>query len=662
MRHDALSITLSIRIEVFVLIILQVNGLTKTFSGEPIIENAQLSIREGDRVALVGRNGAGKSTFLKIIAGELNKDAGQIIMPKDLTIGYLEQHAHLHSERAIWDEMMTVFEPLIALEQEIRALEQQMSTLHPETDKTTYDEVMKKYDYLQNEYTTKGGYVYEAETRAVLNGMQFFEEDYTKRVSTLSGGQKTRLALAKLLLTRPNLLILDEPTNHLDIQTLEWLEGYLSAYRGSILIVSHDRFFLDKIVNVTYEISRRHVTKYNGNYSYYVTEKAKNYEIERRRFEKEQTEKAKLEEYIARNIARAATSKMAKSRRKKLERTNWMDAPDGDERSARFSFTTDQPSGQDVLQCTNLSIGYEQPVASQLNGRAYRGDRIAIVGPNGVGKSTLLKTIIRRIPPLAGEIFYGTNVTFGYYDQEQATLLGNGTVLSEIWDDWPMMNEGDIRSLLGSFLFSGDDVEKPVSALSGGERARLSLAKLMLEKANTLILDEPTNHLDLDSKEVLENALEDFDGTLLFVSHDRYFMNRIATKVIELTEDGLVEYLGNYNYYLEKKQEMLELQQLEEEETTVEVNEKPSIALSKERKRERRKITRKIERLEKELATLDDTIERLMEEMSSPELANDHVALMDLQKQVDEASEEKDLCEVEWLETQETLEQFDREQ
>ncbi len=643
------------------MIVLQVNQVTKSFSGVPILENAKLTVRDQDRVALVGRNGAGKSTLLKIIAGELPYDSGQIIIPKDISVGYLDQHAEMDSSLTIWEEMMTVFQHMKMLEQQIRTLEIEMSSLSPHTDEQRYTNVLSQYDHLQQTYASKGGYQYEADTKAVLNGMQFYEDDYDKQVSTLSGGQKTRLSLAKLLLTHPDLLILDEPTNHLDIETLEWLESYLHSYRGSILIVSHDRFFLDRLVNVVYEVSRRHVTKYNGNYSYYVDEKAKNYTIEKKRFEKEQTERAKLEDYIARNIARASTSKMAKSRRKQLERTEWMDAPDGKERSARFSFQVEKDSGNDVLHCRDVAIGYEHPVACNIQFQMKRQERIAIVGPNGVGKSTFLKTIIRQIPPLKGDIFYGTNVSFGYYDQQQATLLGTGTVLNEIWDDWPMLDEGDVRSLLGSFLFSGDDVEKPVRSLSGGERARLSLAKLMLEKANTLILDEPTNHLDLDSKEVLENALDDFNGTILFVSHDRYFMNRIATKVVELTKNGVNEYLGDYNYYLEKKQELLELELLQNEEDTPKDDTKvKKVYRSKEVERERRKFTRAIDRLEKEMQSLEKAIEQLYEEMNHPQLADDHVALIALQEDLNEKLSTKEAVELDWLETEEALEQFDQ--
>lgn len=643
------------------MIVLQVNRLTKSFSGVPIIENAQLEVQHRDRVALVGRNGAGKSTLLKIIAGEMSYDEGDIIIPKDITVGYLEQHSHIDSELSIWDEMLTVFEPVRQMENQMRQLEQQMANLNPQTDQEAYDEVFKAYDAIQVDFTNNKGYQYESDIRSILHGMQFYPEHYERPVNVLSGGEKTRLALAKMLLQNPKLLILDEPTNHLDIETLSWLEKYLASYEGAILIVSHDRYFLDQITTITYEIARNEVTKYPGNYSFYLDEKAKTYERDMKRFEREQTEKAKLEQFIQKNIARASTSKMAKSRRKVLNKTEWMDAPDGDERSAQFSFSTKKQSGNDVLSVDDLAIGYGQNVlAQQIDMRVYRGERIAIVGPNGVGKSTLLKSIVKRDTPLAGSIRYGTNVEIGYYDQEQATLVGNGTVLQEIWNDWPLMQEKDIRTLLGRFLFSGDDVEKPVASLSGGEKARLSLAKLMLEQSNTLILDEPTNHLDLDSKEVLENALDDFPGTLLFVSHDRYFINRLATKVMELTPTGIVEYLGDYNYYVAKKEELIDLNILQvEEQAAPSTAEEEHKQERREQKKERRKYERIVERVEQEMAEIEAKLDALNEQMHDPALANDHEQLIELQTTIDAEQEQHDSLSEQWLEATEQLEQME---
>lgn len=642
------------------MIVLQVNGLTKSFSGTELLENVRLEVQHRDRVALVGRNGAGKSTLLKIIAGEMTYDTGDLIIPKDVRIGYLEQHTAIDSQLTLWDEMMTVFEHLQQMEQRLRTLEMQMSDPLVYEDQTAYDRVMKEYDALQITFNDAGGYQFESDARSVLHGMRFYPEDYDKPIDQFSGGQKTRLALAKMLLSKPDLLILDEPTNHLDIETLGWLEKYLSSYEGAILIVSHDRYFLDQIVTTVYEVSRRKVTKYVGNYSAYLDEKAKNFERDQKLYERDVSEKAKLEQFIQRNIARASTSKMAKSRRKLLERTDWMEAPEGNEKSASFSFSIERESGNDVLAVDDLSVGYDNvSVSSNITFRVYKQDRIAIIGPNGIGKSTLLKTIVRSKEPIAGHIRYGTNVQFGYYDQEQATLIGTGIVLNEIWDDWPMMNEKDVRTVLGRFLFSGEDVEKPVQSLSGGERARLSLAKLMLQQSNTLVLDEPTNHLDLDSKEVLENALDDFPGTLIFVSHDRYFINRIATKVIEVDETGVIEYIGDYDYYIEKKLEQEELATGSKSVKTIPASSvEQKIVDDKDFKRQERRLVRAIAEIEKQMAEMDEQMSSLQEELVRPEYADDHVKLMELQAEIDAIQAESDTASEKWLTLQEELEEL----
>ncbi|OCS82456.1 ABC-F family ATP-binding cassette domain-containing protein [Caryophanon tenue] len=640
------------------MIVLQVNQLYKSFIADEILSGVKLEVQHRDRVALVGRNGAGKSTLLKIIAGQMSYDSGDIIIPKDVRIGYLEQHAGIDSALTIWDEMMTIFEPVRKMEAKLRHLEQQMAERYDD------DKLLAEYDQLQHDYKAAGGYQYEADTRSVLHGMQFFPEDYTKHITSLSGGQRTRLALAKLLLSKPDLLILDEPTNHLDIETLSWLENYLKGYDGAILIVSHDRYFLDQIVSIVYEVSRHKVSRYVGNYSAYLDEKAKNYERDMKTFERQMDEKAKLEAFIQKNIARASTTKMAQSRRKQLERTEWMDAPDGTEKSASFGFTIERQTGNDVLTIDDLAIGYPgKEISKNITMRVYREDRLALVGPNGVGKSTLLKTVVKDLDAFHGTVRYGSNVQIGYYDQEQAKLNSNKTVLQELWDEWPLLNEKDIRSTLGQFLFSGDDVSKIVNSLSGGEKARLALAKLMMQKANVLILDEPTNHLDLDSKEVLENALIDYPGTLLFVSHDRYFINRIANKVIELSNDGAFEYLGDYDYYVEKKIELEEIaaaklaaagaQQVASTQTK-----QTTSTIDKDAKKRERQIRRAIEELEQQMATFDDTIAELEEQLCDPEVFSNHEKAFAVQSNLDTQKEQREEIEMQWLELSEELEQF----
>ncbi|RLQ91197.1 ABC-F family ATP-binding cassette domain-containing protein [Planomicrobium sp. Y74] len=645
------------------MIVLQVNQIHKSFGAEEILSGVKLEVQHRDRVALVGRNGAGKSTLLKIISGEISYDSGDIIMPKDLTVGYLEQQSKLESDMTIWDEMMTIFSGFREQEQQLRRLEEQMADPAVYNNQEINEKVMQEYDALQHAFKDAGGYQYEADTRAILHGMKFYPDDYGKKVVSLSGGQKTRLMLAKHLLTKPQLLILDEPTNHLDIETLSWLENYLKNYPGAILVVSHDRYFLDQVVNIVYEVSRHQVRKFSGNYSRYLDEKAKQYELDQKQFEKQQSEKAKLEDYVARNLVRASTTKMAQSRRRVLEKTDWMEAPDGNEKSARFGFTIAKQSGNDVLNVRDLKIGYSgKPVSENIDLKLYRQESLALVGPNGVGKSTLLKTIMKEISPLNGDIHYGTGIQFGYYDQEQANLKSNKLVLNELWDEYPMVNEKDIRGILGRFLFSGDDVLKPVSSLSGGEKARVALAKLMMQKANVLLLDEPTNHLDLDSKEVLENALLDYPGTILFVSHDRYFMNRISTKVIELMKEGTTEYLGDYDYYVEKKLETEELKALEEAENPSVIN-KPETAAStsqidKEAKKLERQLTRQLEEVEQDMEKLDLQIAETEEQFTDPEIFQDHERLLPLQQQLEELKGQHEETMALWLELQEKLEQL----
>ncbi|XWN52120.1 ABC-F family ATP-binding cassette domain-containing protein [Anoxybacillus flavithermus] len=626
------------------MIILQVNQLSKSYGAEQVLSDIKLEIQEKDRIALVGRNGAGKSTLLKIIAGQLSYDTGEIIKPKHVTIGYLDQYTGLQAHRSIWEEMLDVFAPLQQMEKQLRELEQQMS-LHD----ADYERLLEQYDRLQTEFKEKGGYQYEADIRSVLHGLRFSQYDYTTKVSTLSGGQRTRLALGKLLLTRPDLLILDEPTNHLDMETLQWLEQYLKNYDGAILIVSHDRYFLDQIVTQVYELSRTKIKKYVGNYTSYLQQRAEQFEQQLKLYEKQQEEITKLKDFIQRNIARASTTKRAQSRRKQLEKMNIIDKPLGDEKSASFRFEIERPSGNDVLTANNLAIGYDHIIATNLSFRITRGDSIALIGPNGIGKSTLLKTIIKQLHPKQGEIRYGTNVQIGYYDQEQAQLTSNKRVIDELWDEDRLRTEKEIRTILGNFLFSGDDVLKPVQTLSGGEKARLALAKLMMKKANVLVLDEPTNHLDLDSKEVLEQALIEYPGTIIFVSHDRYFINKIATKIYELSTDGLVEYLGDYDYYVAKKAELLELGQISQKTKTGEsLSPKRSYEEEKERKKLERQRQRKIEQLETEMEQIEQQIATYEQQLYDPSCYNDYEKARDTQGKIDELKQKFDELFEQW--------------
>lgn len=634
------------------MILLQLNKITKYYGADLILSNIKLEIQTGDKIAVVGRNGAGKSTLLKIIAGEMPFDSGEIVKPKDLTIGYLAQNTGLESTKSIWDEMLTVFEELRNIEAELRNIEQKMAAISSAGDSHASQSLMKEYDSLQHLYKENGGYQYEADIRSVLHGLGFADYDYSTKISVLSGGQKTRLALGKLLLKKPDLLILDEPTNHLDMETLNWLEQYLQHYNGAVIIVSHDRYFLDRVVNTVYEISRTVCTKYVGNYSAYLKQKAEAYERELKQFEKQQEEIARMKDFIQRNLARASTTKRAQSRRKMLEKMEILDRPAGDEKSASFSFEIEKQSGNDVLKAIDLSLSYDQktPIVKNINFSINRKDSIALIGPNGVGKSTLLKTIINRLKPLSGKIQFGSNVQIGYYDQEQADLSSSKRVLDELWDDYPEKTEKEIRTVLGNFLFSGDEVLKTVSSLSGGEKARLALAKLMLKKANFLIMDEPTNHLDLDSKEVLENALINFPGTILFVSHDRYFINKIATKIFELSTEGIAEYIGDYDYYIAKKAEMIELEQLKE--PTIETKEQKQGKISYEQekilKKKERQRQRRIEELENKIAEIEEAIAENNEMLCDPNIYQDHEKAQKLHDQNVMLTEQLEQLMEEW--------------
>lgn len=640
------------------MILLQAHNISKSYGVEPILSNIQLEIRTGERVGLVGVNGAGKSTLLKIIIGELSFNEGQIMKAKETSIGYLAQSSGLDSELTIWDEMKKVFASLLVQEEKIRSLEQQMADPLVLQNEQAYERLLEEYSLVSEDFKLKGGYQHEALIRNVLHGLRFADKDYNDQISSLSGGQKTRLALAKLLLQQPDILILDEPTNYLDLETLAWLEQFLLSYPGGLLIVSHDRYFLDALVNVVYEIERTKATKYHGNYTQFLDQKALAFEQELKLFKKQQKEIEKLEDFVQRNLVRASTTKRAQSRRKTLEKMDRLDQPQGGLKSASFSFDVARPSGNDVLQVEGVALGYvgQAPLSQNIKFQAYRGDSIAIVGPNGIGKTTLLKTIMGELSPLTGTIKKGAQLTVAYYDQEQNKLRSDKRVLNEIWDDYPHMLEKDVRGLLGQFLFSGEDVEKVVHDLSGGEKARLSLAKLMLHKANVLILDEPTNHLDIYSKEVLEQSLIDYPGTILFVSHDRYFLNRMATKVMELSKNGVHMYLGDYDYFVQKKAELAEIKELQQQQAQSknsepipkEQSDKESYEKEKERHKLDRQRQRKKEDIEGKIAILEDRIKGWEEQLCLPHIYQDYEKALEIQQELDQSKTKLDQLFEEW--------------
>ena len=634
------------------MIILQANKIERSFAGEVLFDNISLQVDERDRIALVGKNGAGKSTLLKILVGEEEPTSGEINKKRDLSLSYLAQDSLFESSNTIYDEMLHVFDDLRKTERTLRQMELEMG----EKTGADLEKLMQDYDRLSEEFRQAGGFTYEADIRAILNGFKFDESMWRMKIEELSGGQNTRLALAKMLLEKPNLLVLDEPTNHLDIETIAWLENYLVNYSGALLIVSHDRYFLDKVATITLDLTKHSLDRYVGNYSSFVEQKEQKLLTEAKNYEKQQKEIAALEDFVNRNLVRASTTKRAQSRRKQLEKMERLDKPEAGSKSAHMTFHSDKTSGNVVLTVEEAAVGYDDQILSEpINLDIRKMNAVAIVGPNGIGKSTLIKSIVGQIPFIKGEARFGANVEVGYYDQTQSKLTPHNSVLDELWNDFKLTPEVEIRNRLGAFLFSGDDVKKTVGMLSGGERARLLLAKLSMENNNFLILDEPTNHLDIDSKEVLENALIDFDGTLLFVSHDRYFINRVATQVLELSEEGSTLYLGDYDYYLEKKAELEALVAAQAEAVPVSSTEEVTgndYHLQKQNQKELRKITRRIEQLEAEMEELDQKIQAITETMHS---TNDAADLVQLQSDLDQLTIQQEAVMEEWAELAERV-------
>ena len=648
------------------MILLQANNVMRRFGADVLFHDINLQIQEHGRTALVGRNGAGKTTLLKMIAGITSPDEGTISKSKDLTIGYLAQDQGLDSQNSIWAELDLVFAPLHKMEKQIHQLENQLASLDPATKE--FQLTTEKYSQLQSAFKKQGGLHNGARFRGLLKGFGFEEADYQTAINSLSGGQKTKLALAKILLQSPDLLILDEPTNHLDMNVLAWLEDYLKSYQGALLVVSHDRYFLDRVVSDIYDLDNHTLRHYTGNYTQFMQHKQEWLTAEWKHYEQQQKKIAKLEDFVNRNIVRASTTKRAQARRKQLEKMDRMDRPETDDRSIHFHFHSDKDSGNEVLDVDRAVVGYnDQKLAGPLSFSVRKPQRVGIIGPNGIGKSTLLKSILDRIPLISGSIKLGANLQIGYYDQEQQQLHPEKSVLNEVWDDHSNVPEKDIRSLLGSFLFVGDDVYKLVHDLSGGEKARLELTKLSFKPINFLILDEPTNHLDIDSREVLENAINEFSGTVLFISHDRYFINQVATDVLDMSATGIKHYEGDYDDYLEAvNKELASTAGQDEQQVNSTAKPKKSSAQqsyqqSKETQRARRKLQRQVDKLEDQMASLEEQSQAIQEQMSQPEVATDIGQLADLQKQLNKLNEQSEEVELEWTNAAEELEKFDQE-
>ena len=566
------------------MIVLSCNNLNKSFGIDSILENVNFTVNEYDKIGIIGVNGTGKTTLFKIISGIYGYDSGDIYTSKDCEIGYLEQNTNFHSENTILEEVLEVFKDVIEMEKYLRDLEHKISEESSNTNSTTLEKLMNEYSNKLEAFSDMNGYGYKSEAKGVLKGLGFSDEDMDKPISILSGGEKTRVLLGKLLLKKPTLLLLDEPTNHLDSEAIEWLEVFLKQYKGTVILISHDRYFLDQVVNRIFEIHNKKLKTYNGNYSDFIKASAIEKELELKKFEDQQKDIKKQEESIERLKAfgREKHLKRARSKEKALAKVDVLDKPEAYRKKAKIEFNPSVTSGNDVLQLRDISMGYgERILFKDLNLDIYRGEKVALIGANGIGKSTLFKIIMNEITPLSGDIKFGTNVNVSYFHQEQKTLNLDNTIIDEIWEDNKQLTQTSLRTMLGAFLFEGEEVFKKISTLSGGERARVAILKLILSNSNLLLLDEPTNHLDIDSKEVLEEALSSYTGTIFTISHDRYFLNTVVDKVLVLDENGITEYLGNYDYYIEKKKQVQEM-------NTVEVIEEKTKTQLKEEKRKER--------------------------------------------------------------------------
>lgn len=593
------------------MIVLSCNGMTKSFGVDTILEDITFSINENDKVGIVGINGTGKTTLFKVITGEYGYDSGDIYTSKSCRIGYLEQNTNFQSENTIYEEALEIFKDIIDLENEIREIQKQISHLsETDQDSKKLEELMKLYGEKFEYFEEIHGYSYKSEVRGVLRGLGFSDEDMKKPISVLSGGEKTRVLLAKLLLSKPTLLMLDEPTNHLDSESVEWLEGFLRGYEGTVMIISHDRYFLDQSVNRIFEISNKRLTAYNGNYTSYIKQSKIQREIDLKRYENQQRELKKQYESVERlkSYGREKHLKRARSKEKMLEKIEKVEKPDEIRKRAKISFQTSSQSGVDVLRVDSIEKNFpDKKLFSNVNFDIYRGEKVALIGPNGVGKSSLIKILVGMDSDFEGSFSIGKNVEIGYFHQEQKTLDLKNTVIDEIWNSNEHLTQTQVRNLLGAFLFEDEEVFKLIGSLSGGERARVAILKLILSKSNFLLLDEPTNHLDIDSKEVLEEALLDYDGTILTISHDRYFLNTVIDKILVLSENGVEEYLGNYDYYIEKKRQGEEKQELIND-ASIEEKTKTQI---KEEKRREKEIRKKESQEKKKLKDLEDEIEQL---------------------------------------------------
>ncbi|WP_294890808.1 ABC-F family ATP-binding cassette domain-containing protein [uncultured Lactobacillus sp.] len=640
------------------MIIAQGHDLEKQFGANTLFKNVNFSIDANARIGLIGPNGVGKTTLLKIMTGEEEATHGDFTINKNIDVGYIAQENGLNESKTIWEEMLSVFTSLINMSKKITSLQQDIAANPKQND------LLKQYDQLQFNFEQQGGYTYQADIKSILNGFNFPEATWSKKIASLSGGEKTRLSFVKLLLRKPALLLLDEPTNYLDLDTLDWLESYLKNYSGAILVVSHDQYFLDNLATQIFELQFGKLTVFKGNYSAYVAERQLRDRQQEEAYEKQQEQIKKDEEFIQKNIVRAKTTKRAQSRRKQLEKMDRI-TPPKHKNKVRINFQSERPSGKEVLILRDLTIGYPtKTMVHDISLQINKGDRVAVIGQNGIGKSTLLKTVMKELKPKKGSIKYGASLDIGYYDQELQGLDPTKTVIDTVWDRHKTMPEKDVRSILASFLFTAKDIDKTVGQLSGGQKARLTLTVLSLEHNNFLLMDEPTNHLDLEAKEVLEKALQDFDGTLLFVSHDRYFINQLANKIVEIKDSTAQVYEGDYSYYLDEKnkQNIVSENESAANNTAAKVDEnknKLSYQEQKLRDSQKRKLQREVENTENKIEQLEKEQEEIQSQMADPEIATNFDKLGPLQEQLTEVQNQLTEANVAWENALTELDSFD---
>ena len=631
--------------------VLSISNLSKTYIIDTILDKVSFSVEDGDKIGVIGLNGSGKTTLFNILAGNISKDSGEIYIQKDLKVGYLEQHTNIESSKSIYEECLEVFQDLIQMEEDIRTLEESISNEANNGESHKLTTLMEEYGHLSELFQSLNGYGYKSEIRGVLKGLAFHDNDFEKEVSLLSGGQKSRLSLAKLLLNKPDILLLDEPTNHLDIEAIGWLEKYLKDYKGACLIISHDRYFLDNVVNRIFLLENLKLHIYNTNYTNFMIQRKKDMAIQKKQFEDQQKEIKRQEEIIGRfmNYGGARYIKQAQSRQKLLNKMKVIDKL-STSKTSKIRFEPKIKSGRDVLSVEDLEKSFgDLELLKAINFNVYRGERVGLIGANGIGKTTLFKIILGQLEQDAGSVQLGHHVVPGYFDQEMEKLNMDKTVIDEIWDDNINMDHLEIRTVLSQFLFLGDDIFKYIEDLSGGEKGRISLLKLMLSKANFLLMDEPTNHLDIDSKEILEDALLDYEGTVFVISHDRYFLNRVTNKILELTKDGIKEYVGNYNYYLEKKNEVFYNEDDELEEKT-----RTQIKIDKKKEKqvliEERNLRREILELEASIHEFEEQLEELDQKFSDPDLYNNPEDIVEITRKREDITCKLDISYNKWIE------------